>query len=71
MIDPATGAWTCASGNQVWNGNIGTLIANASANARNIHGPQFFSVNAKGERFAQWPLAAQAPSSWFAWRSEL
>ena len=34
MTDPAVGAWTCASGSQVWNGNSGTLIANASANAR-------------------------------------
>ena len=28
MTDPAVGASTCASGSQVWNGNIGTLIAN-------------------------------------------
>ena len=34
MIDPAVGACTCASGSQVWNGNSGTLIANASAKAR-------------------------------------
>src|SRR5262245_65322388 len=31
---PAVGASTWASGSQVWNGNIGTLIAKASANAR-------------------------------------
>ena len=35
MTEPAVGASTCASGSHVWNGNIGTLIANASANARN------------------------------------
>jgi hypothetical protein len=34
MTEPAVGASTCASGSQVWNGNSGTLIANASANAR-------------------------------------
>src|ERR1035441_4023514 len=27
MTEPAVGASTCASGSQVWNGNIGTLIA--------------------------------------------
>src|SRR5207245_1485074 len=32
---PAVGASTCASGSQVWNGNIGTLIANARKNAPN------------------------------------
>src|ERR1700730_8878968 len=31
---PAVGASTWASGSQVWNGNIGTLIAKASAKAR-------------------------------------
>ena len=35
MIEPAVGASTWASGSQVWNGNIGILIANASAKARN------------------------------------
>src|SRR3989344_9653077 len=33
---PAVGASTCASGSHVWNGNIGTLIANARKNATNI-----------------------------------
>ena len=28
ITDPAVGASTCASGSQVWKGNIGTLIAN-------------------------------------------
>ena len=37
MTEPAVGASTCASGSQVWNGNSGTLIANASANARKTH----------------------------------
>ena len=35
--DPAVGASTCASGSQVWNGNIGTLTANARKNAPNNH----------------------------------
>src|SRR5256885_4658359 len=35
ITEPAVGAWTWASGSQVWNGNIGTLIANARKNARN------------------------------------
>ena len=35
MTLPAVGASVCASGSQVWNGNIGTLIANARKNARN------------------------------------
>ena len=34
MTEPAVGASTCASGSQVWNGKSGTLIANASVNAR-------------------------------------
>jgi hypothetical protein len=37
MTDPAVGASTCASGSQVWNGNIGTLMAKASAKAANSH----------------------------------
>ena len=35
---PAVGASTCASGSQVWNGKIGTLIANASAKAAKSQG---------------------------------
>src|ERR1700687_3540688 len=35
MEEPAVGASVCASGSQVWNGNIGTLIANAKKNAQN------------------------------------
>src|SRR3981189_2979329 len=34
MTDPAVGASTCASGSQVWNGNIGTLMANAKKKER-------------------------------------
>ncbi len=34
ITEPAVGAWTWASGSQVWNGNSGTLMAKASANAR-------------------------------------
>jgi len=33
ITEPAVGASTCASGSHVWNGNIGTLIANARKNA--------------------------------------
>src|SRR5580693_917122 len=35
MTEPAVGASVCASGSQVWNGNMGTLIANAKKNAQN------------------------------------
>src|ERR1019366_3329880 len=35
MTEPAVGASTCASGSQVWNGNMGTLIANAKKKAQN------------------------------------
>ena len=34
MTEPAVGAYTCASGSQVWKGNIGTLMAKAKANAK-------------------------------------
>ena len=37
MTDPAVGASVCASGSQVWNGNIGTLTANPRKNARKTH----------------------------------
>jgi hypothetical protein len=30
ITEPAVGASTCASGSQVWNGNIGTLTAKAA-----------------------------------------
>ena len=32
---PAVGASTCASGNQVWSGNIGTLIKKPKVNSKN------------------------------------
>src|SRR5580704_5968894 len=35
MTEPAVGASVCASGNHVWNGNIGTLIAKAKKNPQN------------------------------------
>jgi hypothetical protein len=35
MTEPAVGASVCASGSQVWNGNMGTLMANAKKNAQN------------------------------------
>src|SRR5580765_486653 len=37
ITEPAVGASVCASGSQVWNGNIGTLIAKPRKNARKIH----------------------------------
>src|SRR5881396_92710 len=37
ITEPAVGASTWASGNQVWNGNIGTLIAKPTKNAMNTH----------------------------------
>ena len=37
MTEPAVGASVWASGNQVWNGNIGTLIENPRKKARNTH----------------------------------
>src|SRR5580693_224405 len=37
ITDPAVGASTCASGSHVWNGNIGTLMANAKKNAQKSH----------------------------------
>src|SRR5690242_6852867 len=43
ITEPAVGASTWASGSQVWNGNIGTLMANARKNAPN-------SQNAAGPR---------------------
>src|SRR6516164_7234750 len=35
ITEAAVGASTCASGSQVWNGNIGTLIAKPTKNAKN------------------------------------
>src|SRR5947209_5231374 len=35
ITEPAVGASTCASGSQVWKGNIGTLIAKPRKKARN------------------------------------
>jgi hypothetical protein len=32
MIEPSVGASTCASGNHIWNGNIGILTANPKKN---------------------------------------
>ena len=37
ITEPAVGASTCASGSHVWNGTIGTLIANDSAKAASSH----------------------------------
>jgi len=45
MTDPEVGASTCASGSHVWNGNIGTLNANASAKAANIQNCSFTGMS--------------------------
>ena len=37
ITDPAVGACTCASGSQVWKGNMGTLIAKPRKKARKTH----------------------------------
>src|ERR1700693_4891287 len=44
MTEPAVGASVCASGSQVWNGNIGTLMAKAKKNPQKSH---TFSVSEK------------------------
>src|SRR5713101_5268554 len=44
MTEPAVGASVCASGSQVWNGNIGTLMAKAKKNPQKSH---TFSGSAK------------------------
>src|SRR3954453_18929951 len=72
IIDPATGAWTCASGSQVWTGNMGTLIANARAKAPTTHGPYVWSACASGEIAPQpFALAEQVPTSRSAGTSAL
>src|SRR6202790_1683407 len=35
ITEPAVGASVCASGSQVWNGNMGTLMAKAKKKAQN------------------------------------
>ena len=37
MTEPAVGASTCASGSQVWNGNMGTLMAKPRKKAQKTH----------------------------------
>src|SRR5229473_1762890 len=37
MTEPAVGASVCASGSQVWNGNMGTLMAKAKKNPQKSH----------------------------------
>ena len=49
ITEPAVGASTCASGSHVWNGNIGTLMANPTKNARNT---QYWKLKAKYEPIA-------------------
>ena len=55
MTEPAVGASVWASGSQVWNGHIGTLIAKARKSAR------------KAPIWSSWlkpPAAAVAASCW-------
>ncbi len=37
ITEPCVGAWVCASGNHVWNGNIGTLTAKPMNIPANTH----------------------------------
>src|SRR5579862_9372126 len=37
ITEPAVGASVCASGSQVWNGNIGTFTAKPTKNAQKTH----------------------------------
>src|SRR5271157_3836263 len=37
ITDPAVGASTCASGSQVWNGNMGTFTAKPTKKAQKTH----------------------------------
>src|ERR1039458_3120180 len=37
ITEPAVGASVCASGSQVWNGNMGTLTAKPTKNSQNTH----------------------------------
>src|ERR1700681_415028 len=37
ITEPAVGASVCASGSQVWNGNIGTFTANPTKKAQKTH----------------------------------
>jgi hypothetical protein len=55
ITEPPVGASTCASGNQVCTGNIGTFTANASRKAKNSH---ICSVAVSGSayRSASWKL---------------
>src|SRR5690242_16720473 len=70
ITEPAVGASVCASGSHVWNGNMGTLIANARKNARNAPTwsagakPEFAAKSrkvTKSKAFAHDPVAA-----WYA-----
>src|SRR5271166_1259529 len=37
ITEPAVGASVCASGSQVWNGNMGTFTAKPTKKAQNTH----------------------------------
>src|SRR5258708_28893420 len=37
ITEPAVGASVCAAGSQVWNGDMGTLMANAKKNPQKSH----------------------------------
>ena len=54
------GAWTWASGSQVWNGHIGTLIAKARKNARKAKSWSVGS-NENVRRFSMLKAPSQLP----------
>src|SRR4051812_12106435 len=61
MTDPAVGASVWASGSQVWNGNMGTLIAKPKKNAKKSQTwssagmPAATAVSFSIENVAAWP----------------
>src|ERR1700741_4711923 len=66
ITEPAVGAWTRASGSQVWNGNIGNLIAKERKNARNA---KIWRVGSKPapRRTVKSNAPAQPVAGWPAW----
>src|SRR5689334_22792108 len=73
MTEPAVGASVCASGSQVWNGNIGTFTAKPTKNAQNTHqaavaGKLAFMRSAMSNEYAwywlkYWKYSVRMPSS--------
>src|SRR5205807_6931401 len=61
ITEPAVGASTWASGSQVWNGNIGTLIANPANNSRKIQTCGFDHVGYIGAHSGQFLPTVSSP----------